>query len=223
MPQLLYAVVLAVVLGVLLDLATASIARREALETSLGTRRASTPVDHHRTSWPAGRWVVPAVSAALASACATRLADPVTLLTVVPLVCLVTELAVIDLNTRRLPNLLTVPAIPLGAALVGVAALLGAAPGREALTTAAVAVAVAVAVAWWWPAALGMGDAKLICAMVVLVAPVGAAAVWLTALAGLVLSGVFSAVLVAIGRRGTVAAGPFLAAGAMLAVLLPAR
>ena len=224
MLELVCAVTAAALLGMLLDLATVSIARRELISAgaSVDPGRESTPVDRHQSGWPAGRLVVPAVSAALAGASAARLDQAAALVTVVPLVCLVTELAVIDINTRRLPNLLTVPAIPLGAALVSVAALLGAPPDQETLTAVVVAVVVALTVACWWPAALGMGDAKLICAMAVLAAPVGVSVVWGAAVGGLVLSGLFSATLIVTGRRDkgrTVPVGPFLAAGAVLAVL----
>lgn len=224
MPELLYVVPAAAVLGVLLDVATTRIAQREAVlvGATREVRGAATSVDHHLSGWPAGPLIVPVLSALLAGVCAVRLSNAAALVTVVPLVCLVIELAVVDVNTRRLPNLLTMPAIPLGALLVWGASLLGAPPDREALTAVVAVVVLALAVAWWWPAALGMGDAKLICVMAVLAAPVGPSAVWVAAFGGLVLSGLFSAVLIVTGRRDagrTVPAGPFLAAGAVLAVL----
>lgn len=218
------AALFAAALGMSLDIATALIARRESVIAGPlpGLIDEPVPVDHHRSAWPAGRLVVPVISAALAAACAARLDDPAALVTVVPLVCLVTVLAVIDINTRRLPNLLTVPAIPIGVLLAMGATTLGASVGRDAVTAALVAAVAAVAVSWCAPAALGMGDAKLICVMVVLVLPVGAAAVWGAALGGLVLSGLFSFALLAEGHGdagGTLPAGPFLAAGAVLALL----
>lgn len=225
MLEVISAALLAAGLGASLDLLAVVIARRESALVGRvpGIRSEQTPVDHHRSGWPTGRLLVPVLSAVLGAACAARLHTPAMLVTVVPLVCLVTVLGVIDMNTRRLPNLLTVPAIPVGVGLVVAATALGAPLGREALVAAAVASVAAVAIAGWAPSALGMGDAKLICVMVVLVSPVGATAVWVTALGGLLLSGLFSAVLITFGGRdpgGTVPAGPFLAAGAVLAVLL---
>ncbi|WP_084477411.1 prepilin peptidase [Actinokineospora enzanensis] len=79
------------------------------------------------------------------------------------LVWVAVPLAVIDLRHRRLPNLLTLPAFPVGLALLAVAAALG--PGVGLLWNALVGVVafggLHVLIHRWFPGELGMGDVKL--------------------------------------------------------------
>lgn len=130
-------------------------------------------------------------------------------------------LAAIDLETRRLPNVIVLPA-----GLVGIGAFLVA-----ALLTGAWAALLAAGVGLFVvgglyavpavirPAAMGMGDVKL-------AAVLGAYLGWLgleSALVGVVLgflvAGVVGVVQLARGRRGTIALGPWMLVGAWAGIL----
>lgn len=121
--------------------------------------------------------------------------------------------AILDLAERRIPNRLTLPALPL---LVG----LWLAGGRELGQIAAglLLAAVLVVLGLVAPAALGMGDAKL--ALVIAFGLTDKAPTAL-ALALLLAAAVAATRLLAgrDGRRGTLPLAPFLAAGALIALL----
>ena len=119
-----------------------------------------------------------------------------------------TAVAVVDLRHRRIPDALTLPALPV--ALLCAAPLGGAASAR-ALVGAVLAVAVHAAVHLVSPRAMGAGDVKL-------AAPLGAvqaAAGWVAVPAATVLAavvtavvGVVGAITGTLGRRVAVPHGP---------------
>jgi leader peptidase (prepilin peptidase)/N-methyltransferase len=124
-------------------------------------------------------------------------------------------LAWVDLRERRLPNAIVVP---LGAAAI----VLRAAFERHALVEILVAGAIAfiafLALAVATRGGLGMGDVKLAAAEGLLVGKVAVEALLL----GVVLGGLAAALLLATrraGRRTTYAYGPYLALGAVIAIL----
>jgi leader peptidase (prepilin peptidase)/N-methyltransferase len=128
----------------------------------------------------------------------------------------------IDLDQRLLPDILTVPVIPVGLAY----ALSGLNPlvGSEWLL--AVVAAVVIPAILYLPSlpfgagAFGMGDVKLLVGVGLLL---GLARAFSGVLSGLILSGVVLLVLLTarrIGRRSFVPFGPFLILGALYAVLL---
>lgn len=137
-------------------------------------------------------------------------------------------LAFIDLDVRRLPDRLTLPAYPVAAVLL---ALSSAATGdRQALLRAAACAGLAVAAfllaALLSPGAegLGLGDVKLAGTLGGLLGWWG----WWTALYGLltgfVLGGLVAAVLLVsrrAGRRSHLSFGPALIAGAYIWAVLP--
>jgi leader peptidase (prepilin peptidase) / N-methyltransferase len=133
-------------------------------------------------------------------------------------------LAWIDASVQRLPDVLT------GAAYAGTAGLLLAAAATSGnwhgLLRAAVAglalAAVAAAVAIISHSALGLGDAKLAASLGTLLAWFGWPTLVRGIVAGFLLGGVYGAALL-VFRRATaaqkVAFGPFMIAGALLAIL----
>src|SRR5689334_17488552 len=127
-------------------------------------------------------------------------------------------LAFVDARRRRLPNALTFAFF--GTALLAVA---GSGHLGRALLGAGAAAAVYLVLAV--TGGFGMGDAKLAAGLGLLLGALGRSAVVLGLAAGFALSGLFAAVLL-IGRRAgprsQLAHGPFMLAGALLAVGLAA-
>ncbi|MFS3128553.1 prepilin peptidase [Nocardioides sp. Bht2] len=129
-------------------------------------------------------------------------------------------LSLIDLDVRRLPNALVVPAYPILAALLVVAAAPHA--GFRALVGGLMLFGIFLIIALAAPGSMGFGDVKL-------AGVVGAMTAWLswgTLLAGALLSFVFGAVVGVLliashraGRRSAVPFGPFLVLGAWTAIL----
>ncbi len=136
-------------------------------------------------------------------------------------------LALIDLDTRRLPNQLVLPSYPVLAALLAGAAwwqgdswaLVRAVLGGSALYAFFVAVVII------YPVGMGFGDVKL-------AGLVGAVLGWLSwgtlvlgAFAGFLLGAIVGVVLMGLGRGGRKTAvpfGPFMVAGALLASVVAA-
>ena len=121
--------------------------------------------------------------------------------------------ATFDLSERRIPNRVTLPA---ALALLVVWAVSGAVPGRIA---AGVAVAAALlALGLIKPDAIGMGDGKL--ALIVALGLTDRALLGLGC--GLLLAAIFAATQLSsprAGRKSAVPLGPFLALGALVALL----
>ena len=126
--------------------------------------------------------------------------------------------AVVDLAHHRLPDALTLPALPVGLLL---ACPLGAETVLRAAAGAAVLVAVHAAVHVAAPAAIGAGDVKLAGALGVVLAASSWPAVPLGALAAALLTGIVATLGVLTGRLGRgdgVPHGPsMLAAGWLVA------
>lgn len=133
-------------------------------------------------------------------------------------------LALIDLDTKRLPDALTLPSWGLSGALLALAAVLGDHPGALLrAVVAALAVGLFYFVVWFvYPAGMGFGDVKL--------APVvGAYLGWVSygaTVVGVFLGFLYGAVvgigvmLAAKGGRKTkIPFGPFMLAGALTGIL----
>jgi leader peptidase (prepilin peptidase)/N-methyltransferase len=124
-------------------------------------------------------------------------------------------LAAVDIATRRLPNLITLP-LGAGALLLRVAFERSAL--AEVLVAGVAAFAVFLAVAILTRGGFGMGDVKLAGALGFLLGTPVVAALFV----GVVAGGVWSIGLLAMRRAGlrtTVAYGPFLVFGGALAIL----
>ena len=135
-------------------------------------------------------------------------------------------LAVIDLRTLRLPNVLTMSAYPIVAGLLLLPALLadGWEPYVRSLLAGASVLALFVVLHLVNPSGMGLGDVKL-------AGPMGALLGWLSwqaALAGVMIgfvlvAGVGIAMILArrAGRKTALPFGPFMLAGAWAAILVP--
>lgn len=140
---------------------------------------------------------------------------------------LAVALGAVDLAHHRLPDALTLPAIPISGALVGVTALVF--RGSGSLLTA-LAVAVVGTGAFWLlarlaPRAMGLGDVKLVPSLALLTGYPSVASWVLSVLLAFVLGAVVS-LLGLLTRRLQLASaipfGPFLLAGAWLVLAFPA-
>jgi leader peptidase (prepilin peptidase)/N-methyltransferase len=133
-------------------------------------------------------------------------------------------LALIDLDTKRLPNVLVLPAYAVGAVLLGVSSLLVgdvAALGRAALG-ALILGGLYLLLAVIRPGGMGLGDVKLAGVLGLFLAWLGWDALAVGGLAGFILGGLFGVVLIAFRRagRGTgIPFGPWMLAGAWLGIL----
>jgi leader peptidase (prepilin peptidase)/N-methyltransferase len=136
-------------------------------------------------------------------------------------------LALIDLDTRRLPNRIVLPSYPvLGLLLVAAAwwqwdwwALVRAAIGG------AVLYAFFFAIVFVYPAGMGFGDVKLAGLAGALLAWLSWGSLVIGAFAGFLLGAIVGTVLIGLrkgGRKTAVPFGPFMVAGALLAVFVAA-
>jgi leader peptidase (prepilin peptidase)/N-methyltransferase len=134
-------------------------------------------------------------------------------------------LAVIDLQQRRLPDLLTLPAYPAGGLLLGVGAL--AVPGGLRHVAGALA---GMAAAWLFfllvvlihPAGLGWGDVKLSGVIGLCLGWLGITAVAAGLLGAFVLAAVTGLALIAAGRatrKSQIPFGPFMLVAALAVIL----
>lgn len=141
------------------------------------------------------------------------------------LACVV--LAFVDLAVRRLPDLLTAPLAALGVVGLGTAAYLGRDMGPlvRGLIAAALGGGVFLALAWARPddAGMGLGDAKLAAVLGLFLGYLGWRTLILGVFAGTLSAAVFAMVMIGLGRmsrKSTLAFGPFLILGALVAVLV---
>jgi leader peptidase (prepilin peptidase) / N-methyltransferase len=133
-------------------------------------------------------------------------------------------LALIDLDCKRLPDVLTLPSIAVVAALLGLARLLGSDTGdlSSALLGGLALFALYFALCFAYPAGMGFGDVKLAPVLGLATAWLGWGAWTVGAFLGFLLGGLFGVALIAArrgGRKTSVPFGPFMLAGALVAVL----
>jgi leader peptidase (prepilin peptidase) / N-methyltransferase len=133
-------------------------------------------------------------------------------------------LGVIDLETRRLPNAIVLPAYLVGLALLGGATALGGdvVPLLTALATAGAFVVLYAIPAFARPGAMGMGDVKLAGVLGLFLGWVGVPSALVGLLGGFVLGGIagLALLLAGRGRSAQLAFGPWLLAGAWIGILL---
>lgn len=134
-------------------------------------------------------------------------------------------LAAIDLAVKRLPDRITLPSYPVLLVLLAAAAIADRAPAALgwALLGGAALGAVFLLLALIAPGQLGLGDVKLAGLAGIALGWLGWPAVILGACFGFVLAGLVSLALLAARRikmADTIAFGPFLLAGALLAILI---
>jgi len=136
-------------------------------------------------------------------------------------------LAAIDLDTKRLPDVLTLPSYLVGAGLLLLPAV---AEGRwddwfRALAGAAALFAAYFALAFVYPAGMGFGDVKLAGVLGLYLGWLSWGAVALGGFLGFLLGAAGGLILMAAskaGRKTKVPFGPFMIAGALLTILFGA-
>jgi leader peptidase (prepilin peptidase)/N-methyltransferase len=162
------------------------------------------------------RWLVAAATAGLFAAIALRIGLHPQLVPALLLTALIVPASVIDLRLRIIPDAINLP----GAVLVYLTAVI-AQPDRWAeLLIGGAAAALFLGIAWLlYPAGMGLGDVK----MVLMIGLALGKYVGVALFAAFAISTVFSAgVLLSRGLRGrktTFPFGPFLALGAVVAIL----
>lgn len=178
------------------------------------------------TGSPASAPLLGLATGALAAAAAWRFGLGWELPAYLYLAAITVPLAVIDLRTLRLPNVLTLSAYPLVAGLLLLPALL--ADGWDAYVRALLAgasvLALFVVLHLINPSGMGLGDVKL-------AGPMGALLGWLswqTTMVGVVIGFVLVAVVGIVmilarraDRKSALPFGPFMLAGAWIAILAP--
>jgi leader peptidase (prepilin peptidase)/N-methyltransferase len=173
-------------------------------------------------------WAVPALAVLGAVAGGPFLADqpPVVLATYLLALVWAVVLAVVDLEVRRLPDRLVLPAYPAAAVLLTACSLLTGEPAGllRALTCAGAGVAGFLALALLSPGGqgLGLGDVKLAGVLGALLGWWGWSDALLGLLGGFVLGGLGAAVLLLtrrVDRQGALAFGPAMLLAAYLCTL----
>lgn len=173
----------------------------------------------------AGRYpAVELATAALFLLLALRLGTDAALPAYLYLAAVGIALAVIDLDCKRLPDVLTLPAYPVGIALLGLAAMLDGDPGRLLRGVAAMMALFGFyfAIAFVYPAGMGFGDVKLSGLLGLFLGWSGWGAFFVGAFGAFVLGGGTAVVLVLARRAGRASAipfGPFMLLATLVAVL----
>lgn len=162
--------------------------------------------------------LVEAATAALfAATVAVRYPDRAPIALGLLLVAFLVPLALIDLDERRLPDALTAPAA--AAALIAGAVL---DPGGEVerLVAGAAAGGCFLAIAFAYPAGMGLGDVKLAGVLGLYLGGEVAVAIAAALLSSVAVGlAIVAREGIAAGRKTAIAFGPFLAAGAVVAIL----
>jgi leader peptidase (prepilin peptidase)/N-methyltransferase len=130
-------------------------------------------------------------------------------------------LALIDLDVKRLPDVLTLPSYPVGAVLLGLASLSEPHAFLRAVLGAAAMFAVYFALCFAYPAGMGFGDVKLSGVLGLFTAWLGWDAWAAGLMLGFLLGGFFGIGVVLAkrgGRKTAVPFGPFMIIGAFVAI-----
>ncbi|CAN5192028.1 A24 family peptidase [soil metagenome] len=168
-----------------------------------------------------GIWAAPTVAAA--SDAPTSIAAVLRLGAFLYLAAITVALAIIDIESHRLPNVIVLPGYAVGAALLGTAALLDGdyvALGRMA-AGAGILFAFYFLLAIISPRGMGMGDVKLAGVLGLFLGSLGWGQLAVGAGAAFVLGGVFSITLLImkrVGRKGGIPFGPWMLLGAWVGI-----
>jgi leader peptidase (prepilin peptidase)/N-methyltransferase len=137
-------------------------------------------------------------------------------------------LALIDLDCRRLPDILTLPSYPVAVVLLGLAALAGSGSGEwlRAVLGALVAFTLYFGLCFAYPAGMGFGDVKLSGVLGLYLGWLGWGVLAVGLFLGFLLGGLFGIAVVlrgSGGRKTAVPFGPFMLLGVLLAVMAGRR
>lgn len=133
-------------------------------------------------------------------------------------------LALIDIDTHRLPNAIVLPSYLIGFVLLAASALVSGRPGMLVPMVAGMVIAFTLYLVLWLvhPAGMGFGDVKLAGVLGLYLGFVGWPSLVVGLFAAFVLGGVFAIALVVLrraGRRSGIAFGPWMLVGAWIGVL----
>jgi leader peptidase (prepilin peptidase)/N-methyltransferase len=132
-------------------------------------------------------------------------------------------LAAIDLDVKRLPDAIVLPAYPVGLVLLGAASLVAGDPWALARAGAGAGISFALylALALVSPGGMGFGDVKLAGVLGLFLAWLGWPALIVGTFAPFLLGGAFAVLLLlrGAGRRTAVPFGPWMLGGAWIAIL----
>ncbi len=169
--------------------------------------------------------LVEAGTALLFVAVTARFGVTLALLAYLYLAAIAVALAIIDVEVRRLPDAIVLPSYAVSALLIisaGAAREDWWSAGRGLVAMAALATFY-LALAVVYPGGMGMGDVKLAGLLGLYLGWLGWSSVWIGTLTGFVLGGLVGAGLM-VTRRATrktaIPFGPFMLAGAMLALFI---
>jgi leader peptidase (prepilin peptidase)/N-methyltransferase len=166
-------------------------------------------------------WAAPTLSAT--TTVPTTVAAVLQLAAFLYLATITVALAIIDIETHRLPNVIVLPGYAVGVALLGTAALLQGdvvALGRMA-AGAGILFAFYLALAIISPRGMGLGDVKLAGLLGLFLGSLGWGQLAVGAGAAFVLGGVFSIILLVmkrVGRKSGIPFGPWMLLGAWVGI-----
>jgi leader peptidase (prepilin peptidase)/N-methyltransferase len=137
-------------------------------------------------------------------------------------------LALIDIDLKKLPDALTLPSYPVAAVLLTIGALTAHQPSDLARAAIGGAALFALyAVLWFiYPKGMGLGDVKLAGVLGMYLGYLGWGTLAVGAFFGFAFGGVIGITLMAVGRatrKSKIPFGPFMLAGAMVAVFFGAH
>ena len=166
--------------------------------------------------------LVELASGALFAAMAWRFGFSLLLLAFLYLAAVGLALALIDFDTKRLPNVLTLPSYPVAALLLTTAALASGQPKSLLYMACGGAAMFAFYYLLWFLGGMGYGDVKLAGVLGGYLGYLGLADWIIGTFAGFLVGGVVSVLLLArgkAGRKSRIPHGPFMLIGALVAVL----
>lgn len=170
--------------------------------------------------------VVPVLAAVTCAAVAVRFGLSPVLPAYLYLALVAMPLGAIDVEQHRLPDVLTLPSYPVSLALLGVAAPFVPSGGRHMIAALVGLAALGLVYAVLFlvnSSGIGFGDVKLAGVLGAYLGWLGADAWIVGAFLGVLFGGVFALALVVLRkatRKTTIPFGPFMLAGALVAVLL---
>lgn len=168
-----------------------------------------------------GIWAAPAIGAAPDAVLA--IAAVLRLLAFLYLAAITVALAIIDVETRRLPNVIVLPSYLVGVVLLGAAALLSGDIGGLIRMAAGAGILFAFyfLLAFISPRGMGMGDVKLAGVLGLFLGSLGWGQLAVGAGAAFVLGGLFSIILLITkraGRKSGIPFGPWMLLGAWVGI-----
>lgn len=171
-------------------------------------------------------WVVTSVRAAFPMApldAKQIVATALSLVAFLYLAAISIALALIDIDTHRLPNRIVLPAYPVAGVLLGASALLAGEPARlgTALAGGAILFGLYFVMALVYPGGMGFGDVKLAGVLGLYLGWLGWGSLVVGGFVAFLLGGLFALVLLVLGRanrKSNIPFGPWMLLGAWVGI-----